>query len=67
MAEFNGSLPCQMNESLTIWPLIIVIEDCFVPQSAQLVIETISEQSDETCGLLFALAGMKASGEWSAN
>lgn len=49
------------------WPLVIVIEDCFVPQSAQLVIETISEQSDETCKVLFALAGMKASGEWSRN
>lgn len=52
---------------LLYWPLILIIEDCFVPRSAQLVIETISEQSDETCGVLLALAGMKASGEWNVN
>lgn len=52
---------------LMYYPLVITVEDCFVPQSAQLVIEVAGEQSDEVCGLLFALAGMKASGEWSVN
>lgn len=49
------------------WPLILVIEDCFIPQSARLVIEVAAEQSDETLAILFALAGMKASGEINAN
>lgn len=49
------------------WPLVIVIEDCFVPESAQLIVEVAAEQSDETCRLMFALAGMKASGEWNVN
>ena len=61
--------PHEVEIALTMfpWPLVIVIEDCFVPQSAQLVIETISEQSNETCAILLALAGMKASGEVTRN
>lgn len=53
--------------NLLLWPLVIAIEDCFVPQSARLVIEVAAEQSDETLAILFALAGMKASGEWGVN
>lgn len=49
------------------WPLVIVIEDCYVPQSAQLIIEVVSEQREETHAILWALAGMKAREEWSRN
>lgn len=54
------------NETIVLWLLPYWNFD-YNPESAQLVIETIGEQSDETCGLLFALAGMKASGEWNVN
>lgn len=53
--------------SMSNWPLVITIEDCFVPQSAELVVTVAAEQSSETHAILWALAGMKASGEWDVN
>lgn len=61
-------LASNVNQPLSSpWPLIIVIEDCFVPESAELVVEVAAERSEETDRIVWALAGMKASGEWSRN
>lgn len=57
-----------VNETkLLYWTLILVLEDCYVPQSAQLVLEVAAEQSSETHAIIWALAGMKASGEICRN
>lgn len=53
--------------NLLLWPLVLVIEDCFVPESARLVVEVAGELRDETCAALWALAGMRANDELNRN
>lgn len=49
-----------MNESLIIWPLVIAIEDCFVPQSAAMIIKDVSKFDEFTCGLFIHLRVIRA-------
>lgn len=36
--------------NLMYYPLVLVIEDCFVPQSAQLVVTAVREMDTEVVG-----------------
>lgn len=51
------------NDALNLllqWPLVILVLDGYEPQLAQIVIDTINEQSEETVTMLFNFAGDKA-------
>ncbi len=49
---------------LYTWPLLVVVADCYVPQSAQLVLEVAREyDSEEIVGVMWRLAGFDAACE----
>jgi hypothetical protein len=45
---------------LTFWPLILVIEDCYIPSSADALINGLSGLDDESCALTIELWAMDA-------
>lgn len=47
-------------ETLNYWPLVVVIEDCYIPELAQVVMETIQEQSINTLAAMLAVASYQA-------
>jgi hypothetical protein len=49
-------------EDLIITPYLDILSDCFIPQSAPLVLEVCGEWEDSTCAVLMELAAMDA--EW---
>lgn len=61
-----------MNDFLTFfqpWPLIVTIEDVYVPDSAPLVIDAIADLDSESCGAILDVWGINAmaQAEWEKN
>lgn len=56
-----------MFQSLRDWPLVIAVEDCFVPSSLPLTLEVAAEWDTEVCGLALSFAAMKAREQVSIN
>jgi hypothetical protein len=52
-----------MNDTLLLWPLVIPIKDCYVPQSAAILIPAIQSLDDESCALAVKLWAMDAETE----
>lgn len=42
-----------MSQELLIWPTVVVIEDCFIPELSELVLEVAGERDEQTCGLVW--------------
>jgi hypothetical protein len=36
-----------MNDTLLLWPLVISIEDCYVPQSAAILLDALKGLDDQ--------------------
>ena len=53
--------------TLNYWPLVIAIEDCYVPETAPILIEVAKEYESEVRGLVFHFAAMKAREELTCN
>lgn len=49
------------NTTLNYWPLVVVIEDCYVPELAQVVMETIADVHVNTIAAMLAVASYQAS------
>jgi hypothetical protein len=45
---------------ILLWPLVISIEDCYVPQSAAILIPAIQSLDDESCAVMIKLWAMDA-------
>jgi len=52
---------------LIIYPLVLVIEDCYVPESARLILEVVKYLDDETCAVTLKLRAMEAGWNPSLN
>jgi hypothetical protein len=54
---------------LIIWPLVITIEDVFVPDAAPYVVEGVAGLDDHTCAVTIALVADAAgySLQWQVN
>jgi hypothetical protein len=44
-----------MTDNLVLWPLVIIIEDVFVPDAAPHVVEGVTGLDDHTCAVTIAL------------
>jgi hypothetical protein len=55
--------------SLPLWPLIITIEDVFVPDAAPYVVEGVAGLDDHTCAVTIALVADAAGYnlQWQVN
>lgn len=42
------------------WPVVVVIEDCFIPESARLVLEVVSDLDDSACAATWKIAAIYA-------
>ena len=47
-------------ETLNYWPLIVILEDVYVPELAQVVIETIEEVDISTISAMLAVMSYRA-------
>lgn len=47
-------------ELLLLWPLIVVIEDCFVPESARDLLPAVAALDDESARVTVKLWAMEA-------
>jgi hypothetical protein len=50
-------------ELLLLWPLIVVIEDCFVPESARDLLPAVAALDDESARVTLTLWAMDAKDE----
>lgn len=46
--------------TLNYWPLVVVIEDCFIPKLAPVVMETIAEVDIRTVTAMLAVMSYRA-------
>lgn len=51
----------QPTPTLNLWPLVVVIEDCFIPELAPLVMEVCAERTEELCKLVITCWANEAS------
>ena len=63
----HGRVGIVNQDLLLAWPLLIVIEDCYVPESAPDVIKVCDEYESEILGLVLHFAAMKAQESWTVN
>lgn len=47
-------------DTYQLWPLILVIKDCYVPESAGYAIEAVQSMPEEAFSLLWGFAGDEA-------
>lgn len=52
---------------LYTWPLVIAVEDCYVPESASYVIDAIKDLDLETCGITLKFAALQANWNLTIN
>lgn len=62
-----NTAPNDALDLLLQWPLVILVLDGYEPRLAQIVIDTINEQSEETITMLFNFAGDAAREQLSLN
>ena len=54
-------------DTLQLWPLVLIINDCYDPRHAALVMEVVSEWDSEVCGLTVGCMAEYARWEMGVN
>jgi hypothetical protein len=52
-----------MNTTLLFWPLVMSIEDCYVPRSAPALLDALKGLDDESCAVMIKLWAIDAGTE----
>lgn len=55
LADYGDPVHCESN-----WPVVVVIEDCFIPESARLVLEVVNDLDDSACAATWKIAAIYA-------
>jgi hypothetical protein len=50
-------------ELLLLWPLVVVIEDCFVPESARDLLPAVADLDDDEAQVTWTVRAMDAQSE----
>lgn len=45
------------SDTWQLWPLVVIIEDCYVPHAAPLVIGAVKALSEKDCDAMWACEG----------